>query len=307
MPFSSARSCFLLLAILVPPTSAFFFDLLDRIPVFFPRLRCSLAFALLGFEFGNFDEYEVFFRDDSVLQLPQAGSFLGALHIEEYAKFSFRDFSPFLTSTDTSAPLITESGFVDYNRETGQCEFISVGISSYFFDPEFANPRPEFNGLTMFKLFFDLKENYIKRINIFFPADLIRIFLEVALNTDKARGFVCETIMGPSCSEILVNTTTMDDCLANLAALPGTEGDEYHFDGNSQSCRAVHSVFAATNSEHCPHLSFSPLKDEFGSLVCQNSALLDPASLFRESDFATYTEFAERMGFDPEIGHNSVA
>ena len=160
MPFSSARSCFLLLAILAQPTSALLFDLLDSIPVLFPRLRCTVALLRLRLDFANFDRYDVYFRDDSVIQLSQSGIFAGAATIEEYVKFTFAEFSPFVKPPSDPDAGVSDLSFLDYNKEKGQCEFLSLRKSSIFFDPEYTDAVPEYNGVSMAKLFFDLKECY---------------------------------------------------------------------------------------------------------------------------------------------------
>jgi hypothetical protein len=149
---------------------------------------------------------------------------------------------------------------------------------------------------------FHLKERYITRIDIFIPKDVLRLTFGIALKSDNPRRFVCEEVIKGSCSDFLDAT---DDCEASLQALPLTEGPDHHIDGNTQGCRALHAVFAKTNPEaHCAHLSFSPLKDPNGNLVCQNSAFLPPSELFTESDFASYEQFALTVGIDPEVSHD---
>jgi hypothetical protein len=53
-----------------------------------------------------------------------------------------------------------------------------------------------------------------------------------------------------------------------------------HFDGRSKACRILHSVFAAKNDKHCPHISFIPLEDANNLTKCQTSKLIDPSKLF---------------------------
>jgi hypothetical protein len=67
--------------------------------ILFPKLRCLLAFRRLGFAIDNFEQYPVYFRDDSIVQLAQAGVYQGATDIEEYVKFAFSGYSPYLLNT----------------------------------------------------------------------------------------------------------------------------------------------------------------------------------------------------------------
>lgn len=52
----------LLLVTVVAPANAFW-----------NTLRCGFAFLWTGFDVGNFDKYNDYFHDDSVVQLAQAG------------------------------------------------------------------------------------------------------------------------------------------------------------------------------------------------------------------------------------------
>ena len=66
------------------------------------------------------------------------------------------------------------------------------------------------------------------------------------------------------------------------------------------SCRKVHAVFAAKNSNHCAHLSFKPMADPKGRFKCQESAQVPPSSLFSEDELATFAIFVAEGGFEPD-------
>mmetsp|Transcript_475 Transcript_475/g.872 ORF Transcript_475/g.872 Transcript_475/m.872 type:complete len:519 (-) Transcript_475:184-1740(-) len=97
----------------------------------------------------------------------------------------------------------------------------------------------------------------------------------------------------------------VDNCEASLANLPIVTEDMY-FDGNSQGCRALHSVFAAVNSKHCAHLSLDPKNDTDGKIKCQQSKGILPEDLFDEDDFASFANFQVELGIDPTIGYKET-
>ena len=304
MPFSTARPCFLLLAILALPARGFLFD---DLPVFFPLLRCGVAFLRSDFAILNFDKYDDFFRDDSVFELAQTGIYQGAADIEEYIRFIDPASSPYVARLDRENK-VNERKFLQYNSDTGQCEFLVIERNVVLLDPTNTNYLPEFHGIVMVKVYFDLKERYFTRMSAYYPEDFLRVFFGVALNSENTRRHVCSEVIEGSCSDIVSAT---DDCEASLQALPFAEGPLNHIDDDSQGCRALHAAFAGKNPEqHCAHLSFSRLQDPRGRFKCQSSKLRLrrlPSDLFTESDFAAHRKFAIKMGIDPEIGHDSEA
>ena len=104
-----------------------------------------------------------------------------------------------------------------------------------------------------------------------------------------------------SCSEISA-------IAKRLAELPASEGPLSHVDGNSQGCRALHSVFATLNPGlHCAHLSFDPMQDPNGQIKCQQTKQVKPTDLFAKDDFMLLSDFSLRNDIDPEVGHDCMA
>ena len=66
------------------------------------------------------------------------------------------------------------------------------------------------------------------------------------------------------------------------------------------SCRKVHAVFAANNSNHCAHLSFKPMADPKGKFKCQESAQVPVSDLFSDDELATFATFVAAEGFEPD-------
>lgn len=290
-----------ILLLLVSPTHSFIGGTFDDF-LLFPRIRCLLAFLNLKFVLNDFEQYNRFFRDDSYMHLAQAGIYQGADNIEEYVKFAYAEYSPF-TSIDNPDDPPPNNSFLRY--QDGQCEFLSLYKTKEFFDANNTNAIEPFEYIVMVKLFLDMKSRYFRKIHVYYTDDFLRVYFDVALNSDATRRYVCEKVMAGPCQSQL-NITNVTACEAKLNTLPTAEGAKNYFDGYSQACRKVHAAFAATNpTMHCAHLSFTPLADPNGKIKCQTSAMTPPASLFTESDFAAFRKEAEKYGIDPIKGHNS--
>ena len=65
-----------------------------------------------------------------------------------------------------------------------------------------------------------------------------------------------------------------------------------------KSCRRLHAVYAASNGNHCAHLSFKPMADPEGKIKCQESAQVRVADLFSNDELATFDAFAAEVGFE---------
>jgi len=287
--------------------SAFFFD-----PWFyffgsplFPDIQCALALVSSGFNIFDFDTYNGAFRDDSVAQVAQSGIYHGAQNIAEYIRFVRAESSPFLTKDPEWSEFTFRAKILGFNSDTKQCEFRAMNAFPFFFEPTTTKAgTPSFTHLNMVRLSFDYKERYISRVNVYYSPKFLELMFGDILSSENTRRYICQEVIGGVCSDIVDAT---DDCEGNLALLPGVEGPLSHFEGNSQGCRALHSVFALTNLNHCPHVSFSPMEDPNGKIKCQTSQLLDPSELFTEEDFAEYRDFANEVGIDPDLGHNCDA
>jgi hypothetical protein len=273
--------------------------------ILFPKLRCISAFLRLGFDINSFDKYPTYFRSDSIVQLAQAGEYQGPKAIEEYLKFAFPGYSPYLLNI--SSPVARrnrKSRVLGYRN--GQCEFLHIVKPVAPLNVSNTENVQPFNYVTMIKLFLDFEKGYVSRMNVFFTPDFLRIVFNVALNSPNTRRFLCKEVMSGTCARLLNETNTAgSQCEATQQALPTTEGQLRYFDGNSSGCRALHGVLALDDpTEHCPHLSFVPITDPLGRIKCQASKRTLPTDLFSESDLQDFRTFARRRGIDPEIGHD---
>jgi hypothetical protein len=272
--------------------------------IFFARIRCLVALQRTGFEIGDFASYPKSFRDDSVMELAQAGAYQGAANIEEYVKFGYAGTSPYVACCNDY--IKQKIKFVGY--ENGQCEFMAFYARNGQLVPNTtAAPSQPFQFVSATKIYLAFEERYIKRINVFFTDDFLRIYFDVFLNSANTRQLVCGVASGVCASTLNIPENASNlTCEEQLQTLPSTEG-QYYFDGKSSGCRALHAVFAATNPvNHCAHLSFAPLADPHGNIKCQSSKGKLPSSLFTENELQMFRDFAASVGIDPVIGHTYV-
>jgi hypothetical protein len=265
---------------------------------------CLVRIYFLDFKIYNFDEYDRYFNDDSVMVNYGAGSYQGKNAIQEYVRFATTS-SPYVLDDPNDTPSKTAEKFVGFNWRTGVCEFLSLRIDQATWDPDHAQGA-YYSAASMAKLSYNVRRNYISRIDVLIPDGHADLMFNTLLNTTNTRKFVCSVITGP-CEPFL---GTVDSCEETLAALPTVDEAEdstIYIDGNSQGCRALHSVFAERNPEnHCAHISFEPMEDPNNKVKCQESAGISPSDLFTEYDFGVFYAFCSDNGIDPEVGHDYV-
>ena len=137
---------------------------------------------------------------------------------------------------------------------------------------------------------------YYKPATLHFNFDILR-------NSPQTRRFICDQVIAGTCSGI-VPAENHTNCIADLEKLPATTGDEFHFDGNSQGCRALHASFAPDNPNHCAHVSLVPMAVVDGYIKCQKTPNVHPSELFTDYDFAYFDDFMIDHGVDPKYGYN---
>lgn len=140
----------------------------------------------------------------------------------------------------------------------------------------------------------------IERVNVFFP----EAYLSLLFNASKDGAYaerVCG-IMEESCTDVWTENAfaNQSECKASVEAMPKVEGS--YFDGRSQGCRWVHSVLAATNKDHCEHISTLPLEDVNGKVKCQNTTQTPMTSVFSAAELHFYKETAmNKFDFDESM------
>jgi hypothetical protein len=266
------------------------------------RNRCHAAYPLfVRFALRDFD-YTVITWEDSVMQLAQAGTYVGPADIQEYGSFLTTE-SPFLKeqSIDLGRLDIRYAGYDD----TGGCIFNLAFYWYHGHEGATNTYAASYNYPIMFKAFFNPTEKYATRINVFFAPGFFQFVFFQLFDSIQTRQYICSVYNGP-CADVIDEELNADnDCESLLAALPMANGDKLWIDGNSQGCRALHAAFAEDNpTNHCAHISFQPQLDPKGNFKCQETEGVLPTDLFNAEDFEFWNEYCERNGFDPAIGHD---
>merc|ERR1711862_86748 len=136
-----------------------------------------------------------------------------------------------------------------------------------------------FNVTLMYKMTYSAIKDKVTTVNVFYDAGAMNFtFGAVYPNfCDRSNNCVCD-VMQESCPDTwaLNGFGSRAECVNMLESLPYTQGDLAYFDGNSSGCRNMHAVFAASNTDHCAHLSFVPQADPNGKVKCQNSSSTSP-------------------------------
>ncbi len=149
----------------------------------------------------------------------------------------------------------------------------------------------------MLRIELDPETGVIDLIYAFFEQDTLDSLVGM-LDSDVARQFVCSVMASPTCGQ------AEENCVQKLSNLPLHNGG--YIDGNSQSCRFLHSVLATYDAMHCAHIAFEPTVDINGAIKCQESKGVLPSTLFEESDFEAFEEFEESVGITPGVGYYVV-
>ena len=98
-----------------------------------------------------------------------------------------------------------------------------------------------------------------------------------------------------------MNNLISQSCRETYDALPVATPPDGVISDNSKGCRILHSVFAAQNKDHCPHLSFIPETDINGKVKCQEGGKSSkPSDLFTSSELDSIKDFAIQKGFPPD-------
>ena len=206
----------------------------------------------------SFDLYESWFDDNSIMTLAQAGSYKGAVDIEEYVRFVF----PSSPNIAALGRFRADTSFVSFDAEKRSCVMMSEQHARFQLSEMAGNELFEF--VAMYTLEWRFDEQKVGNFNVYYDPSFLAHFFS-ALSTPAADKFVCQT-MRDSCADVWAanELTSLDECEAKLAALPLAEGDEQHVDGNTcatstrtqpLSLLPFHSL-----SRHCVGTTTGPLE-----------------------------------------------
>ena len=287
-------------------------------PCTFDAAQCNCFYALLSaqLDLGNPATFANSLTDNTVQTFAQTGKYYGADGIAEYVSFVvggefvetyeragmplFLDITP---STDPENPMqcsvtIAERRHMKFNSDyTDNQEVcfaaLSGAVINYQMTGDLAKPIA------------------VNTIDTYLPDGFIKES-QIVLDTEATAEFVCDVHLkckqdkigarklkatkspsgkvtkaptqtkAPKGSKSPKSSKAMKKCLKKFNKLPAFDSANgyTYLDGNSKGCRNLHSSFAASNPDHCPHVSFKADEDVNGFVKCNESEGMLPTDLF---------------------------
>uniref|UniRef100_A0A7S2H064 Uncharacterized protein n=1 Tax=Haptolina brevifila TaxID=156173 RepID=A0A7S2H064_9EUKA len=270
------------------------------------KISCYQSLWASELNFTDFQMYNKFFMNDSVITLSQAGSFSGPQDISEYVSFASYASSYFETSSTLPGD---DFALHSIDQDHGTCTFDVKRASFYTFSaPAFARA----SAWVAYGLRLTLEQRSAAFISayVYYPVPTMRLFFESFFNTAEMLNFVCSTFKQKCSAQWAQNhwneSTPIDVCTTELARLPMVEGNLAYFNQKTRGCRILHADFAAKDSFHCPHLSFVPVPDGKGHLICQpEETRTTPHALGFDAAFINGLDaFAASRGINTATGSN---
>lgn len=146
----------------------------------------------------------------------------------------------------------------------------------------------------------------VKTIDTYFPDDFIKES-QIVLDTEATAEFVCDVHLKCKHAKKLKSKSSkssqgMKKCLKKFNKLPAFDNANgfTYLDGNSKGCRNLHSSFALTNPDHCPHVSLKAEKDVNGFVKCNESEGLLPTDLFSAETIGMFGAAAGLLLLGPD-------
>jgi hypothetical protein len=157
----------------------------------FLQLRCLLRFATLPYNPFDWDRFhDVFFKNDSVADLLQFGTYYGADQIEEYVRAV--DAPYFASSVFT----VLDGAFIGYNETSGKCVYLSYLEGKQVTNATLTVKEEKLSHTAMGKIYFNFRDRYIKQMHIFLHAGYLDYFFTKSLREEgeKTLEFICNVI-----------------------------------------------------------------------------------------------------------------
>jgi hypothetical protein len=256
---------------------------------------CLGGFGGLDFDISSYERYDEYFSDDSVMTLSQAGRYIGPEDIEEYVRFADTSTPEHTSFYEGAAQIAIAAPQFKGVSDDGTCQFLIILTNQYNTSATVSRASTH-NTAIMFRIFYELSDNKISSINVFYSQPYLDFFFGNVLNTAPTRNFIC-SVLEDECSETYarnkLSTEGSNSCMLLLETLPLATGNLSYVDGYSQGCRALHAAFASQNAVHCAHISFAPEEDPKGNIKCQDSAEILISDLFDPQDLVSYDTYVK--------------
>lgn len=272
---------------------------------------CS-AFYDLEFDPWDFDRYPDYFDESSTFTLYPTGTYTGPASIQEYVKFASEE-SPFV---DSMVVLPGTMGYLKGVNADGECIFSLIGHRRYQMSAKYAS-GDTVHVAAMSTVAYQPSSHKINSIMLTYSVPFMQHVFE-ALRTRNTYAYVCDSLQ-TGCPAAGVDTwshnglTSREECIARFEQLP-TFDDGPHladspgggFDGNSSSCRVLHSFLASLSPDHCAHISFLPMEDPSGNVKCQTSKRYRESDFFDEKDLENFDTFKDAAEYPKAEGFKVV-
>mmetsp|Transcript_3826 Transcript_3826/g.6863 ORF Transcript_3826/g.6863 Transcript_3826/m.6863 type:complete len:339 (+) Transcript_3826:89-1105(+) len=273
--------------------------------------KCMCFYALLGsgLDLGNSTTFSSAFNDVSVQNFAQTGQYVGVDGISEYLSFVKGGERGFVKDY----VLMGQPLFLDMTGSTmEQCVATTAERRRLSFNPLYSQDNQDMcvDVVAGSTLYYTMTRNpeapvTIQKVNVWFPDELISETFPSVANTMATSEFVCDTIVntcgydtsskkkahkkrGKSWMKSK-SKKAMKECMKTLNSMPSFgSGELSYIDGNTKGCRILHSVFANTNPNHCPHISFEADEDVNGLIKCNESKQTPLTDLFTEQQLGLF-------------------
>ena len=256
-------------------------------------VACWALSKSTGLDLSNRDLFDEWMNDETVVEVPLVGTFVGVKDIAEYVSFITAD-NPFLDYYKQLAMEILPLSFTEDKCEVFIAQKIKSQITSKYSNGE----KVCLSGMVGYHISFtvDIVKHFnpltddsglvVKRVNMLSP-DNWPYFGH--FGGDAMTDFVCNDVLRDSCPEVYeANELDEESCKATFEALPAANENNNFVDDNSRGCLILHSTFAMNNKQHCPHISFLPMKDGKGKIKCQVSDGVTKEDLFTPEELEFY-------------------
>mmetsp|Transcript_22652 Transcript_22652/g.34228 ORF Transcript_22652/g.34228 Transcript_22652/m.34228 type:complete len:337 (-) Transcript_22652:189-1199(-) len=256
---------------------------------------CVQGLITSGFDFLQTEKYDLWYNETSIMELAQSGTFIGPEEMTEYTNFVKAPFFDYYVSGDNWREKPIRLG-------QDECVMLLAGTNKMQVNAAMGNPVCV-ETTVGFKLHYTVADLdgsgfLIHRTNLFYSGIFIHELFANALNADGVRDYICDDVLMANCPEIVaLNQLTSESCKERYDGLPDTNEGGY-LDEFTTGCRILHSAFAETNAEHCPHLSFVPVADYKDRIKCQESYGITAEDLFSEDELAFIGDVAVNSGYD---------
>ena len=278
---------------------------LDFYNLFFGKRRLQCANKIRTLLANSGPLLEGGYRDDSVMVLPEAGTYIGESSILEYVKFADENFSPYVKRGPIN--LGEQQKVIGYDGN-GQCEYHWFRVSGYSMDEDYVEQSESHFALPVLtKVFLSYDDNYMTRAYVYYAKPFLEFYFGDQLNTVQVAEYICgDAALGSAGCRALLGDPPAD-CVEQLMAKDLTDANLY-VDGDSRGCRALHATFVAKNPGHCEHVSLDPTDLDYnGVLKCGISQQLPHSRYFDDGDIERFEAFEREHAIDPSLGYRKLS